>query len=599
MRYYCAAAVLVACLGIPAHAQLNTEQRVHDFTNLASLYAKRYAPYEWKKQLSGYDALNLAPWLDRVRTAKDDLQFFEICSEYVAMLDDRHSYFVTPSSFIASLGFTADLYDGKALIESINRVQLPLTAFPVNVGDELVSVDGKTVEQLIAEFSVLRRGGTPVHTRRAAVDLITFRPQSAIPRVVELGPTARVQIRPPGGELQDFTLLWIKSGLPLTKVGPVPFPALRFGASLQQATESQPEPLPYYLQLMEEMRNWRVPNDDPLLQGVSFTDDLELVPRRYILGWGSRAPTFRMPANFVQRLGQSATDFHFSGTYESGGLRLGYLRIPNFAPPSTVLAVRELDTEISYLQNNTDGLVVDVTRNTGGGCYMLDAAAHLIPSNFFFFGEELRVTFDRVSAVDRALQSARTFRAPDWIVKYYETVLAAVQEAYQQSRGRTSSLPACSQLNQPYPPVFENVPAPVVYSKPLIVLIDEFSTSAGDIFPAMLQDNRRGPLVGTRTNGAGGSISGWPTGIFSEASSTNTNSLVMRRAPVTIEGFPVTSYIENVGAHADIRLDRMTRDNLMTWRPAVCRRVHANPDRSNPRHPPIGRPLRLWPSFSC
>jgi hypothetical protein len=116
--------------------------------------------------------------MERVRTAKDDLEFFEICSEYVASLDDLHSSFRTPSNFLAYLGFDVDLYEGKALIESINRSQLPATFFPFQVGDELVSVDGKSVEQSIAEYSKLSRGGTPVHTQRAAVDLMTFRPRA-------------------------------------------------------------------------------------------------------------------------------------------------------------------------------------------------------------------------------------------------------------------------------------------------------------------------------------------------------------------------------------------------------------------------------------
>ena len=30
-------------------------------------------------------------------------------------------------------------------------------------------------------------------------------------------------------------------------------------------------------------------------------------------------------------------------------------------------------------KQNTDGLVVDVMRNTGGGCYMFAAASYLIP----------------------------------------------------------------------------------------------------------------------------------------------------------------------------------------------------------------------------
>ena len=96
----------------------------------------------------------------------------------------------------------------------------------------------------------------------------------------------------------------------------------------------------------------------------------------------------------------------------------------------------------------------------------------------------------------------------------------------------------------------------------LIVLIDEFSTSAGDIFPAMMQDNKRGPLVGTRTTGAGGSVSLFNTGFFMEASATNTNSLVTRIEPRAVPGYPTSSYIENVGAHPDIPLERMTVENL-------------------------------------
>src|SRR5262245_34062182 len=74
-------------------AQLLPEQRAIDFQGLAALYAKRYAPYDWKRQAFGFDLFNIQPWLDRVRTAKDDLEFYEIEAEYVASLQDTHSFF--------------------------------------------------------------------------------------------------------------------------------------------------------------------------------------------------------------------------------------------------------------------------------------------------------------------------------------------------------------------------------------------------------------------------------------------------------------------------------------------------------------------------
>ena len=67
-----------------AFAQLLPQQRVQDFQYLVGLYAKRYAPYGWKKQALGFDMFDARPWLDRVRAAKDDLEFLEIAAEYVA-----------------------------------------------------------------------------------------------------------------------------------------------------------------------------------------------------------------------------------------------------------------------------------------------------------------------------------------------------------------------------------------------------------------------------------------------------------------------------------------------------------------------------------
>src|SRR5881296_4704643 len=124
--------VLAALLALPqiASAQLLPDQRVFDFRNLVALYAKRYAPYDWKKQALGFDVFDIQPWLDRVRTAKDDLEFFEIEAEYVGKFQDTHSGFSMTSSFSANLGMTVDIYDGKVLIDSINRALLPVAAYP-------------------------------------------------------------------------------------------------------------------------------------------------------------------------------------------------------------------------------------------------------------------------------------------------------------------------------------------------------------------------------------------------------------------------------------------------------------------------------------
>ncbi|MEJ7608524.1 MAG: S41 family peptidase [Bryobacteraceae bacterium] len=103
-----------------------------------------------------------------------------------------------------------------------------------------------------------------------------------------------------------------------------------------------------------------------------------------------------------------------------------------------------------------------------------------------------------------------------------------------------------------------------MYSKPLIVLTDELTVSAGEIFASIMKDNKRGPLVGTRTAGWGGAVNAFQTGTYSEAGSSNTQTLVVRRSPVATSGYPTSAYIENAGVTPDILLELMTKQNLLT-----------------------------------
>src|SRR5207302_1128716 len=104
--------------------------------------------------------------------------------EYVAKLQDTHTGFQMNSSFAARLGgtplpggitllgLTVDIYDGKVLIDSISRTGLPSSIYPFQIGDELVSVDGVSVEDWISKLSVWRQYGNPATTRRFAASQI-------------------------------------------------------------------------------------------------------------------------------------------------------------------------------------------------------------------------------------------------------------------------------------------------------------------------------------------------------------------------------------------------------------------------------------------
>src|SRR2546423_13302948 len=94
-----------------SYAQLTIEQKTSDFQSLTALYAKRYGPYEWKRDALGVDLLNIGPWLAQIQATKSDLDFYDVMSQYVASLNDAHDGYQLPSSFVANLNFTVDIYD--------------------------------------------------------------------------------------------------------------------------------------------------------------------------------------------------------------------------------------------------------------------------------------------------------------------------------------------------------------------------------------------------------------------------------------------------------------------------------------------------------
>src|SRR5262245_39719296 len=111
---------LLLTIGVAApRAQqgLTANQREAELIQLASTYAKDYSPYEWKRDVIGFDLYRLTPWLQRIHQA-DDLDFQEALIEYLASLQDTHASMFFPSPFGAVLGFSVDIYDGKVLIDS-------------------------------------------------------------------------------------------------------------------------------------------------------------------------------------------------------------------------------------------------------------------------------------------------------------------------------------------------------------------------------------------------------------------------------------------------------------------------------------------------
>jgi C-terminal processing protease CtpA/Prc len=126
----------------------------------------------------------------------------------------------------------------------------------------------------------------------------------------------------------------------------------------------------------------------------------------------------------------------------------------------------------------------------------------------------------------------------------------------------TGYLPLCG-YSLESTPILDSKGSIVLYTKPILVLTDNFTLSAGELFTMFLQDNQRATVIGMQTDGGGGNVVSYSNvGAYSEGNTRMTQGLVQRLRPVAAPGFPAVPYTDGVGITPDIPLDYMTVSNL-------------------------------------
>jgi C-terminal processing protease CtpA/Prc len=153
--------------------------------------------------------------------------------------------------------------------------------------------------------------------------------------------------------------------------------------------------------------------------------------------------------------------------------------------------------------------------------------------------------------------------APQWAINLYNSHLNAVKKALAMNRGVTGSLAICGPTFDT-PAATDNNGNVVAYTKPMLVLVDNFTLSAAEILAMFLQDSKRATIFGTRTDGGGGNVVSFDAGAYSEGFTRVTESLITRAAPVQTPGFPLLSSYDGVGIYPDIVQDYMTAADLAT-----------------------------------
>ncbi len=241
------------------------------------------------------------------------------------------------------------------------------------------------------------------------------------------------------------------------------------------------------------------------------------------------------------------------------GEKIGYLRIPHYM--SGEKEAELFYNAVRHLEKNTDALVIDQTGNPGGYLlYTMALFSSLITEPVANISESILLNqFEALSALEdyqmlsgeNALLSLKPIAcgycfSQDDIDKMKGYNMHILNEWGNQKFFSDPQVIYGMETINPNPKVR--------YSKPIVVLVDELCFSCGDLFPALMQDSKRGLIFGRTTAGAGGTVMPYS---YPNHMGVNTIS-VTRSVLYRATGEP----LENRGVTPDIEY-RVTPDDLM------------------------------------
>lgn len=503
----------------------------------------------WKREHLGWTATTQA---DKARTLIRQFgsemttkEFQKLVAEFVASTKDWHvgTYFARTES--SALHFDVREAEGRYFIVSIDRRKLSRIIFPFEVGDELVSLDGKLIGDLVNEFNLV---GDKTGATFAAMS-VTRRSAAYGDFDLNEGAASLVLRRRAEGFSKTYphTLMWDYA----SEV--VPY---NEGFGLARANRSQSRNDEF--EQLSQIFGRRL-----YMTQTSFAKSKD---GDRVFGLGSKK-------GFLPDLGEvlwRADERNYYSAYiyrNTAGRRIGYVRIKSYMPfdPTASNAVEQwrkpytdLEKIVSFFSEFTDGLVIDQMNNPGGDIFygyfiasmLTDKLIETIPEQEPLSPQFALNAHNSLKALEEITSEEDVAKfVDDWMIGGLEFNLEHIAMFKMYYRNLLRDARAGKEFSDLQPVLgmrYINPHARVHYSKPVVVLANELSISAADYFPALVQDNELATIVGVKTSGAGGYVTGatirnnlgvmghWLTG-----------SIAYRKSGNPIENLGVTPDVEH------------------------------------------------------
>lgn len=484
-------------------SNLLKKRMLGDLDTIKNIFEVKYAPFSWKRQYSGWQIeKEYAKAKKRVENLKNPTikDFHHILRDFFIAVKDYHVHITFLSTESAFLPFTVKGAEGRYFVVHTEKGLLNLFNSSLHVGDEIISFNGEPIHKVIEDFKKQEFSSSPTKTDQTLAEIYLTERKAAVGNIVPKGPVKIVVKEKATGELKEHRLEWLYLPEKIPDLAHLGKKQLRTECSIENYRES-----PIHPELHTFLNKSLL---CPLFGTTAF--EFSKVDNSHLM---SSRNSFIPPLGRLLWKTNSDAIFNANIYLSPSGKRVGYIRIPHYLGDCE--EVEEFYEIMQLFESQTDALVIDQINNPGGSLFYVYALASILSNKPLCTPKHhIALTQEEVSTAVYLLPileyvkdeaSARSVFGDTFggfPVDYRFGVLTKQFCNFLINEWNSGNL-----FTQPtfLFGVDEICPYPKGnYTKPILMIVNELDFSGGDFFPAIMQDNARATIFGTRTAGAGG-----------------------------------------------------------------------------------------------
>lgn len=475
------------------------KQMLRDLDFLTNLFQISYAPAQWKSQHFGWNLEQES--LKAIRLVSEQQQttkeFQRVVKGFCQTTKDYHVVPQFYSTEWASLPFHVQSAEGRYFVSYIDTDEIDaLEPFPLSVGDELLFFDGIAFAEAVDRFRQKEIGNSYKGTDKALAEFYLTNRLGSSGHDVPQG-SLEITFRKAGfRKPQTCRLEWDYHSELIAdqKVDVTKSLCFKQASKVTDDSFFKKQFMSPHSRFVEKFKAANQEPSDMLGARKSM-----IPPLGTILWESDNDSEFYAYLFFMEDLKVGA-----------------YVRIPSFYVDGDE-AASEFGEIIELFEEVSDVLVIDQLNNGGGLIlylyallamltdYELDVPKHrvMLTQHDVYFAAKRISSLESIKS-DRAARKAIGETLEGVVVNYRlaKCLLRSHQFIVDQWNEGKLFTDFCYMYG-----IDKITPHPeVTYKKPILVLTNSLDFSAADFFPAIMQDNKRATIMGSRTAGAGGYI---------------------------------------------------------------------------------------------